>query len=165
MTLVSLTDFFSIPESSLNPVLVHCEIESPISYDHNSFMGKVCEHLFFGLDPIFEPNSTLIVDSRLDLSQLPESVLVFIPDPFESKSIIFKNHTLLLDKNADKNDSVIIFENWKLDGDKLFNKTIQDIILLLGHIRGVLGGFLDDPRYLDWVATLGPIRPPPEPPP
>ena len=75
MTSVSLLDFFSIPESTLNPVPVHCEIESPISYDHT--MGKVCEHQFFGLDPIFEIISTLIVDSRIDLSQFPESVSVF----------------------------------------------------------------------------------------
>ena len=100
----------------MNLVPVHCEIESSISYDHN--MGKVCEHQFFGLDPIFEPISTLIVDSRLDLSQLPESVSVFVPVLIESKSIISQNHTSLLDKNVDKNDSIIIFENWKLDGDK-----------------------------------------------
>ena len=61
-------------------------------------MGKVCEHQFFSLDPIFEPISTLIIDSRLDLSQIVESVSVFIPNPFESKSIISQNYTLLLDK-------------------------------------------------------------------
>jgi len=44
MTPVSLPDFFSIPESTFNPVPVHYEIESPISYDHTSLMGKVCEH-------------------------------------------------------------------------------------------------------------------------
>ena len=27
------------------------------------------------------------------------------------------------------------------------------------------GGFQDNPQYLDGVATIGPIRPPPEPPP
>ena len=43
MTPVSLPDFFSIPESTLNPVPVHREMESPISYDHTSFMGTVCE--------------------------------------------------------------------------------------------------------------------------
>jgi len=69
MTPVSLPDFFSIPESTLNPIPVHLEIESPISYDHTSLMGKVCEHQFFNLYPNFEPTSTLIVDSRLDLSQ------------------------------------------------------------------------------------------------
>ena len=83
-------------------------------------MRKVCEHQFFGLDHVFELISTLIVDSRLDLSQLPESVSVFVPIPFESKSIISQNHTPLLDKDVDKNDSVIIFENWKLDGDNFF---------------------------------------------
>ena len=44
MILVSLPDFFSIPESTLNPVPVHREIESSISNDHTSLLGKVCEH-------------------------------------------------------------------------------------------------------------------------
>ena len=128
-------------------------------------MGKVCEHQFFGLDPIFEPISTLANESWLDLSQIPESVSIFVPVLFVSKSIICQNHTSLLDKNVEEHDSVIIFENWKLDGDNFLNKTIQSIILLLGRIREITGGFLQDPRYLDWVATLGPIRPPPKPPP
>ena len=100
----------------MNPIPVHCEIESPISYEHTSLMGKVCEHQFFSLDPIFEPILTPPFESRLDLSQIPESVSVFIPFPFESKSIISQNHTSLLNKDVEKNDSVIIFENWKLDG-------------------------------------------------
>ena len=40
MTPVSLADFFSISESTLNPVPVHREIESPISYDYTSLNGK-----------------------------------------------------------------------------------------------------------------------------
>ena len=111
MTPVSLPDFFSILESTLNPVPIHREMESPISHDHTSLLGNVCEYHFFGLDPVFEPLLTLIVDSRLDLNQIPESVSVFIPDLFESKSIIFQNHTSLLDKIVNGNDSVIIFEN------------------------------------------------------
>ena len=43
MTQISLPDFFQILESILNPVPVHREIESPISYDHTSLMGKVCD--------------------------------------------------------------------------------------------------------------------------
>ena len=129
-------------------------MESPISYNHTSLLGNVCEHQFFGLDPIFEPISTLIVDSRLNLSQIPESVSVFTPVPFESKSIIFQNHTSLLDEDVEENDLVFIFENWKLDVDKFLNKTIHSIILLLGHIRKVIGGFLQDSRYLGWVATV-----------
>ena len=124
----------------------------------------MCEHQFFGLDPIFELILTFIVDSRLDLSQITESVSIFTPVPFESKSIIFQNHPSLLDKTVEENDSVIIFENWKLDRDKLLMKTIQSVILLLSHIREVTGGFLQDPRFFDWVITLDPIRPPPEPP-
>ena len=71
MTPISLPDFFHIPESTLNPVPVHREMESPIFYDHIPLMGKVCEYQFFGLDPNFEPNSTPISESRLDLSQFP----------------------------------------------------------------------------------------------
>ena len=74
-------------------------------------MGKVCEHQFFGLDPILEPISTPLFESRLDLSQIPESVSIVIPIPFVFKSIIFQNHTSLLDKDVGENDSVIIFEN------------------------------------------------------
>ena len=55
MTLVSLPDFFSILESTLNPVPVHHEIESLIFYDYIPLMGKVCEHQFFDLKQIFEP--------------------------------------------------------------------------------------------------------------
>ena len=44
LTLVFLPNFFSIPESILNHVPIHCEIESPISSDHTSLMRKVCEH-------------------------------------------------------------------------------------------------------------------------
>ena len=40
MTPVSLPDFFSIPESTLNPVPVHREMESPISYNHIHCWGK-----------------------------------------------------------------------------------------------------------------------------
>ena len=97
--------------------------------------GKECEHQFFGLDPIFESILTLIVDSRFDPSQIPESVSVFVPDPFESKSIISQNHTSLLGKDVEENNSIIIFENWKINGDKFLNKTIQSIILLLGRSR------------------------------
>jgi len=165
MTLVSLPYFFSILESTLNLVPVHREIESPISYDHTSLMEKVCEHQFFDLHPIFEPFLTLPFESRLDLSQIPESVSVFVPVPFEFKSIISQNHTSLLDKNVEENDSVIIFKNLKLGGDNFLNKTIHSITLLLTRIREVTSGLLQEPYYLDWVATLGPISPAPEPPP
>ena len=61
----------SLFDSIMTLVPVHREIESPISYDHTSLMGKVCEHQFFGLDPIFEPILTPRYESRLDLSQFP----------------------------------------------------------------------------------------------
>ena len=54
MTLVFLPDYFHILESTLNPVPVHHEIESPISYNHTLLMGKACEHQYFDLDPILK---------------------------------------------------------------------------------------------------------------
>ena len=95
----------------MNSVPVHCEIKSPIFYDHIPLIGKVCEYQFFGLDPIFEPILTPTFESRIDLSQIPESVSVFVPIPFESKLIISQNHTSLLEKDVEQNDLVIIFEN------------------------------------------------------
>ena len=59
MTPVSLPIFFHIPESILNPVPIQHEVESPISYDHNSLPGKVCELQFLSLDPLSEQILTL----------------------------------------------------------------------------------------------------------
>jgi len=52
-----------------------------------------------------------------------------------------------------------------LDGGNFFNKIILFSNILLGRIREVTGAVLQDPQYLDWVAMLGLIRPPPKPPP
>ena len=123
----------------------------------------MCEYQFFDLDPIFKLISTPTFASRLDLSQIPESA--FVPIPFELKSIIFHNHTSLLDKSVEQNNFKIIFENWKLDGNYFFNKIIHFYKILIGCIREVTGGFLRDPQSLDWAAFRGPIRPPPEQPP
>ena len=106
-------------------------------------MGKVCELQFFGSDPIFEPITTPTFESRLDLSHIPESVLVH--GPFKLKSIILHNYTSLLDKGVEQNDLRNIFENWNLNGDKFLNITIHFYIILLGHSREVTGGFLRYP--------------------
>ena len=56
------------------------------------------------------------------------------------------------------------YEIWKFDGVELLKN--DHIYILVGYTRENFGGFLREiPYYLDWVATLGPIRPPPEPPP
>ena len=70
-------------------------------------MRQVCKHQFVSLDPIFEPILTPTLESRLDLSQLFETVFV----PLEPKSIISQTHTSLLDKGVEQNDSRIIFKN------------------------------------------------------
>jgi len=79
-----------------------------ISYDHTSLIRKVCEHQFFGLDPIFEPISTLPLESRLDLSQIPKSVLIFIPILFESKSIMLAQRPITLVLMMIKSCSIVL---------------------------------------------------------
>ena len=80
-----------------------------------------------------------------------------------SKSIIPSFHTPFWDKAVDTINSEYNYELWKFDGELLKNDYTY---ILVGYTREILGGFLREIlHYLDWVATLGPIRPPPEPPP
>ena len=126
-------------------------------------LENICglEFQLLDLDPIPEPISTL--EPLLDLSHLPESVLV--PILHESKSIILSFHTPFWDEVVDKFDSEINYEIWKLDGVKYLIKILDGYIFLMGYIKDISGGFLRDPRKVDWAAFRGPIRPPPEPPP
>ena len=111
------------------------------------------------MDPLPEPSPTL--EPLLDLSFFPKSV--FVPALTMSKSIIPSFHTPFWDKAIDKIDSENNCEIWKFDGVELKN---DHIYILVGYTRENFGGFLREiPYYLDWVATLGPIKPPPEPPP
>jgi len=59
------------------------------------------------LNPLFEP--TLTPELLLDFHQIPESI--FVPIPYEPKSIIFHNQTQLLDNSVKQNDFDIIFQN------------------------------------------------------
>ena len=113
------------------------------------------------MDPISEPIST--PEPLLDLSHLPESVLV--PVLPESKSTVLSFHTPFWDEVVDKFDSEINYGIWKLDGVKFLIKILNGFIFLVGHIKDSAGGFLRDPRKVDWAMFRGPIRPPPEPPP
>ena len=112
-----------------------------------------------------EPNPML--EPKLDLSQLYESVLVSIPSTFESKSTIPQNHIPLLPQGIDHYDSMIIFQDWSYNWDKFHARILYGPI----HIRNcknvkeiIKGGFRKSPHYLDRAAMLGPIRPSPKPP-
>ena len=67
-------------------------------------------------------------------------------------------------------DSVMIFQDWSCKGSKFHDKIFHDPIHI-GESKYVnrkednKGGFREPSYYLDWVATLDPIRPPSEPPP
>ena len=145
----------------MNLVPVHCEIESPIFYNHIPLMGKVCEYQLLDLDPLPEP--ILTPEPLLDISQISESVLV--PALPESKPIILSFHTPFWDKGLDKFDSEIILKSQKLDRVKFFIKIIHIYIILVCCILEISGGFLRTPRKLDWAAFRRPIRPPLGPPP
>jgi len=75
-----------------------------------------------------------------------------------------------LDQGVDNADPEMIFQDWSYNQNSFNVRVVHDPIHL-GDNNNVYkkevikGGFFDDPQYLDWVATLGPIRPPPEPPP
>ena len=98
--------------------------------------------------------------------------LVMVPKPItlEPKSTILPMHILLSDISIDHDDSVMIFQDWSCKENKFHDRIFHDPI----HIRDCnyvnrkevnKGGFREPPHYFDWVASLGPIRPPPELPP
>ena len=93
-----------------------------------------------------------------------------IPEPIilEPKSTIPPSHILLLDIGIDYDDSVTIFQDWSCKGNKFHDRIFHDPIHIgdcnYVHRKEInKGGFREAPYYLDWVATLNPIRPPSEP--
>ena len=78
------------------------------------------------------------------------------------------NHILLLDIGINHNDLVMIFQDWSCK-EKIFHDRILHDLIHIGNCKYVnrkevnKGEFLELPHYLNWVATLGPIKPPPEP--
>ena len=95
-----------------------------------------------------------------------------VPEPIilEPKSTMPPSHVLLLDIGINHDDFVMIFQDWPCKGNKFHDRIFHDPIHI-GDCKYVYrkevnkGGFCEPPHYLDWVATLDPIRPPPEPPP
>jgi len=112
------------------------------------------------LDPTFIPKSTL--EPKLDLSHIPESVLIPVPYTLEPKSAISLIHILLLDQDIDYYDFEMIFQDWSFNRDNFHvgilhdSNQIEDSININGK-EVIKGGFLETSHYLDWVATLGPI--------
>jgi len=128
-------------------------------------MEKECEFQFLDLDSTLEPKLTL--EPKVDFPGLvlvPEHIIL------EPKSTIPPSHILFLDIGIDHDDSVMIFQDWSCKGNKFHYRIFHDPIHI-GDCKYVnrkevnKGGLREPPHYLDWVATLDPIRPPPEPPP
>ena len=87
------------------------------------------------MDLILEP--ILTRESLLDLSQIPESVVV--PALPEFKSIIPSFHNPFWDKGIDKIDPEIIL---KIRWGKILNKNQNAYIIIVGCIIEVSCGFL-----------------------
>jgi len=64
----------------------------------------------------------------------------------------------------------MIFQDWSCKENNFHDRILHDPIKI-GDCEYVdkkevnKGGFREPPHYLGWVAVLGPIRPPSEPPP
>ena len=119
------------------------------------------------MDLTLEQNLTLepklTFETKVDIPEL-------IPITLEPKSTIPPSRILLLDIGIDHNDSLMVFQDRSCKGNNFHDRIFHDPI----HIKNCKyvnrkkvnkGGFREPPHYLDWIATLGPIRPPPEPPP
>ena len=79
-------------------------------------------------------------------------------------------HQNLSSNSIDHNDSVMIFQDWSYEGNNFHDRIIHDPIHIGDcnyiNIKEVnKGRFHEPPHYFDWVASLGPLRPPPESPP
>ena len=63
----------------------------------------------------------------------------------------------------------MISQDWSYNRKKFHARILHDPIHI-GEYKNanmkehIKGGFHENPQYLDWAETLGPIRPPPEPP-
>ena len=105
---------------------INLEIESPILESHIQLMGNECEFKFFDLDSTLEPRLTL--EAKVDFLEL---VLVPKPITLEPKSTIPPSYILLLDISIDKDDSVIIFQDWSCKRNEFHDRDFHDPI----HIR------------------------------
>ena len=114
-------------------------------------------------DSTFE--SKLALEPKVDFYEL-----VLVPEPIvlEPKSTIPPSYIYLLDIGIDQDDSVMIFQDWLCKGRKFHNRFHDPIHI--GESKYVnrkevnKDEFREPPYYLDWVVTLDPIRPLPEPP-
>ena len=71
----------------------------------------------------------------------------------------------MLDQDVDNNDSEMIFQDSSYKGDKFHDWILYDPIHIgdykyVNRKDVIKGWFREPPHYLDWAATLGPIRPP-----
>jgi len=115
-------------------------------------MRKKCEFQFFDLKQTLELKSTL--EPKLDLSHIPEPILV--PEHFtlEPKSTIQPSHILLLDQGIDHNDSKMVFQDWSYKEDNFHIRILHDPNQLgndktVNKKEVIRSEFCELPHYLD----------------
>ena len=163
LTPIFLSKLDPFPDPTLIPVSINLEIESPLLDSHISLMRKECEIKFFDLNSTLEPKLTLEPKVFFRVSNGSRTFHSWIQINHSTKS------HLLLDIGIDHNDSVMIFQDWSCKENKFHDRILHDLIHIgdcnYVHRKKVnKSGFHEPSHYLDWVATLGPIRPPPRPP-
>jgi len=162
LAVISLANLDPIPEPIFIPTSIDIEYEPPILDTRLPLMDHECELQFFDLEPTFEAKLTF--QPKLDLTHIPESVLVSELFILEPKSTIPPSHILLLDQGVNYYDSKMIFKDWSYNWND-FNVRILHDPIQFGDNKNVnrkeiiKSGFLETPHYLDWAVTLDPIRP------
>jgi len=167
LTPVSLPNLDPILNPTLIPIPIELEHEPPMLDSHIPLLGNECELEFYDLDQTHE--LTLTLEHKLDLSFIPELVSILIPFIIEPKSSIPQNHIPLLDQGLDQYDSVMIFQDWSYNREKFHAKILHDPIHIGKYKNAnkkekIKCEFHKNAHYLDWIETLGPMRPPPETP-
>ena len=136
LTPVSLSDLDPVSQPTLILVPIDFENEPPILDSHIPLLGNEFELEFYDLDQTHGPASTL--ESKFDLSFIPESISVPIPFIVELISSILQNHIPLLDQGLNQYDSVMISQYWSYN-QKNFHVRIMHDPIHIGSIKMSIG--------------------------
>ena len=128
-------------------------------------MGKECEFQFLDLDSALWTKTNSQTQSWFSRVSIGSRTY----HSWAQVNHSTKSHSFVRHKYIDHDDSVVIFQDRSCEWNKFYDRIFYDPIHI-GDYNYVnreevnKGGFRELPYYFDWVATLGPIRPPPEPP-
>ena len=132
-----------ITKPTLIPIPIELEHEPLILYSHIPLLENECELEFCDLDQTHE--LTLILEPKLTLSFIPESVSVHISLIVEPKLSIPQNH-IPLDQGLDQYDSMMISQDWSYNRNKSHARIWYDPIHIgeyknINKKENIKGGF------------------------